>query len=402
MARALTDIAIRNLRPEPKRREIPDPGARGLYVIVQPSGVKSFAVRYRYAGVSRKVTLQSGISLAAARKATADALYELERGHDPGVARLHARQAQRLAAQDTFKAVAEEYQKREGSRLRSAEWRQGVLERLVYPTLGDRPISLIKRSEIIRLLDKITEGTPLGVTGGPFIADRALAIIRRVMNWHATRSDDFRSPIVRGMARAEEAARTRTLSDVELRAVWETADAGKGPFDRLVQFLLLTAARRTEAAAMTWSEIDGTDWTLPASRNKTKVDLTRPLSVAAQDMLARVPRLVGCDFVFSTDGHSAINGFDHFKKRFDARCGVTGWTIHDLRRSARSLMSRAGVNSDHAERCLGHVIGGVRGVYDRYEFRAEKLRAYEALAAQINRIVDPPAANVVALHEAVS
>ena len=83
MPRALTDIAIRNLRPEPKRREIPDPGARGLYVIVQPSGVKSFAVRYRYAGVSRKVTLQSGISLAAARKATADALYELERGHDP-------------------------------------------------------------------------------------------------------------------------------------------------------------------------------------------------------------------------------------------------------------------------------------------------------------------------------
>ena len=65
-------------------------------------------------------------------------------------------------------------------------------------------------------------------------------------------------------------------------------------------------------------------------------------------------------------------------------------------------MSRAGVNSDHAERCLGHVIGGVRGVYDRHEFRAEKLRAFEALAAQINRIVDPPAANVVALHEAVS
>lgn len=52
-------------------------------------------------------------------------------------------------------------------------------------------------------------------------------------------------------------------------------------------------------------------------------------------------------------------------------------------------MSRAGVNSDHAERCLGHVIGGVRGVYDRHEFRAEKLRAFEALAAQVNRIVDP-------------
>jgi len=402
VARALTDIAIRNLHASPKRREIPDPGARGLYVIIQPSGVKSFAVRYRYAGTSRKLTLQAGITLAAARKAAADALYQLEQGHDPGVARRHARQAPRLAAQDTFKAVAEEYQRREGSRLRSAEWRQGVLERLVYPTLGDRPISLIKRSEIIRLLDKIAEGAPLGVAGGPFIADRALAIIRRVMNWHATRSDDFRSPIVRGMARAEEAARTRILADAELRAVWSAADAGNGPFDCLVRLLLLTAARRTEAAAMTWQEIDGTDWVLPASRNKTKVDLVRPLSVAAQAVLVRVPRLADCPFVFSTDGRSALNGFSHFKRRFDAQCGVRGWVLHDLRRSARSLMSRAGVNADHAERCLGHVIGGVRGVYDRHEFHAEKLRAFEALAAQISRIVSPPSENVVSLHEAAS
>lgn len=210
------------------------------------------------------------------------------------------------------------------------------------------------------------------------------------MSWHATRSDDFRSPIVRGMARAEEAARTRILADAELRAVWGVADAGKGPFDRLVQFLLLTAARRTEAAAMTWSEIDGADWALPVSRNKTKVELVRPLSVAAQDVLARVPRLVGCDFVFSTDGRSAINGFSHFKRRFDAQCGVTGWTLHDLRRTARSLMSRAGVNADDAERCLGHVIGGVRAVCDRYEFHAEKLRAYEKLAMEIERVIDPP------------
>ena len=85
------------------------------------------------------------------------------------------------------------------------------------------------------------------------------------------------------MARAEEAARTRILADAELRAVWGVADAGKGPFDRLVQFLLLTAARRTEAAAMTWSEIDGADWALPVSRNKTKVELVgRPLSVAGR------------------------------------------------------------------------------------------------------------------------
>jgi integrase len=390
--KTLTDIAIRNIKPGPVRREIPDAGARGLYVVVQPSGVKGFAVRYRFGGKPRKLTLQAGVSLAAARKAAADALFEVAQGRDPSATRRHARHAQRLAAQDTFRAIAEEYQKREGGRLRSAHWCRGVLERLVYPTLGDRPIAEIRRSEIIRLLDKIESGelTRNGapIKGGPVMADRTLALIRRIMSWHATRSDDFRSPIVRGMARADDGARTRTLTDDELRRVWQAAEAGEGPFERLLQFLLLTAARRTEAAAMTWQEIDGTDWTLPAARNKTKIDLVRPLSVTAQAVLARVPRLV-CPFVFSTDGRRALNGYHHFKTRFDAQCGVIGWRLHDLRRTARSLMSRAGVNSDHAERCLGHVIGGVRGVYDRHEFHTEKRRAFEALAAQIDRIINP-------------
>jgi integrase len=392
MARAFADIAIRNLKPGSKRREIPDPGARGLYVVVQPSGVKSFAVRYRHGGKPRKLTLTFGITLAAARKAAADALYQVEQGRDPSTARRQAKQAQRLAAADTFKAVAEEYFQRGGdpgkgggANLRSKEWREAALERLVYPTLGDRPIAEIRRNEVNRLLDKIEDAS------GLVMADRALAIIRRIMNWHATRSDDFRSPIVRGMARADAKARARkrTLTDDELRAVWRAAETGGGPFERLVQFLLLTAARRNEAAYMRQNELSGAGWTLPASRNKTRVDLIRPLSAAAQAVLARVPSLAGCEFVFSSDGRSAINGFSHFKKRFDARCGVTGWTLHDLRRTARSLMSRAGINADHAERCLGHVIGGVRETYDRHEFHTEKQHAYDTLAMQIDRIVNP-------------
>ena len=73
------------------------------------------------------------------------------------------------------------------------------------------------------------------------------------------------------------------------------------------------------------------------------------------------------------------------------------WTNHDLRRTARSLMSRASVSPDHAERALGHVIGGVRGTYDRHEFKAEKAQAFEALAIQIARILNPQE-NVVALR----
>ena len=107
--------------------------------------------------------------------------------------------------------------------------------------------------------------------------------------------------------------------------------------------------------------------------------------------------LVFCSF--ATGGRSGLGGFSKFKHKLDEAGGVTGWTLQDLRRTARSLMSRAGIPSDHAERCLGHVIGGVRGVYDRHEFHAEKMRAYEALAAQIDRIVNPKD-NVVPLQSA--
>jgi len=407
MANGLTDIGIRNLKKGPKRREIPDPGACGLYVVVQPSGVKSFAVRYRFGGKPRKLTLKAGIELVAARKEAANALYEVEKGRDPSIAKRLAKQAQRIATGNTFKAIAEEYLKREGGRLRSRKWRRDVLERLVYKTLGDRPISEIRRSEIIQLLDKIeggelkdADGDP--IKGGPVMADRTLAVIRKIMNWHAMRSDDFRSPIVRGMARVKpkERERERMLTDDELRAVWKAADATEGPFGYFVQFLLLTAARRNEGAEMKRSEVTGADWTLPADRNKTKVDLVRPLSKTAQDVLSKAPKLADCEFVFSTDGEHPISGFSRFKANFDKACGVAGWTLHDLRRTARSLMSRAGVNSDHAERCLGHVLAGVRGTYDRHEYYLEKQKAYDALAAQIDRILNPQD-NIIAVRGAL-
>src|SRR5207247_8494063 len=107
---------------------------------------------------------------------------------------------------------------------------------------------------------------------GPVQADRTLAYIPKIMNWHASGSDEFRSPIVRGMARTsgKERARARILADNELRAIWKAADATPGPFGAFLKLLLLTGARRTEASNMIWSEISAADWTLPAARNKVK------------------------------------------------------------------------------------------------------------------------------------
>ena len=137
---------------------------------------------------------------------------------------------------------------------------------------------------------------------------------------------------------------------------------------------------------MRWAELNGDRaWTIPAARYKTNLDHVIPLSALAQSVL---PERNG-EFVFSANGVEAIGGYQRHKAAIDELSGVSGWVIHDLRRSARSLLSRAGVPSDHAERCLGHVIGGVRGVYDRHEYFDEKARAFEALALQVQRITDP-------------
>jgi integrase len=347
---------------------------------------KSWTLHYSRAGKRKRLTLGAypATSLASARAKALEAKGQIAEGLSPAA-----------NGADTLQAICEEYLSREGGKLRSKDWYERAITRLVYPTLGERPIGDIKRSDIVRLLDRIEDDN------GPVMADMTLAIVRRVMNWHATRSDDFRSPIVRGMARTKpkERARSRILTDEELRKVWKA----EGTLAPLVRFILLTSARRTEAAEMPWAELDGSDWTLPAARNKPKVDLVRPLSAAAMEVLSsRRGNLtsgeegggaVGGPFVFKRGSLST------FKLAFDKACGVTGWTIHDLRRTARSLMSRAGVPSDHAERCLGHVIGGVRGTYDRHEYREEKTRAFEALAAMIDRIVNPTE-NVVAMRGA--
>jgi integrase len=387
----LTPSFVQKARAEPpsERALFWDKDMPGFGLLVTASGHRSYVVQYRFRGRSRRMTINGVLGLAAARKQARVLLGEVAQDRDP----LQEQRNAASLAEDTLKTIAEAYLARDGKKLRTLGDRRATLERLVYPRLGSQPISAIRRSDIVRLLDRIEDES------GPVMADRALAYIRKIMNWHASRSDEFRSPIVRGMARTSSKAREREriLNDDELRAVWRAAEATAGPFGALVKFLLLTGARRSEAAEMTWSEIAGTDWTLPAARNKVNKDLIRPLSAAAMATIAPLPRIGRQGFVFTITGDSPFSGFGRYKRRFDRACGVTGWTLHDLRRTARTLMSRAGVSNDHAERCLGHVKGGVRGVYDRYEFHEQKRHAYEELAALIERIVNPPPANVVAL-----
>lgn len=369
----------------------------GFGVCVTAAGTKSFTWDRRVDGVKRRevlgrwignpeggeLTVLQGIIAAKTR---ADAIRD---GADPRPARTRRDEDGDKPEGETVGDVLDKFVERyvvKENKLRSADTIRSALHRLVKPAIGSVGIYELRRSQVVDMLDAIADKHPV-------MADRTLAYVRKAFRWWATRDDDFTPPIVPGMARTKpkDRARERILTDAEIRRVWTVATTQPGPFPAFVRFLLLTAARRKEAASMTWQEIDGSDWTLPASRNKAKVELVRPLSKSA---LAAIKPFQRDGYVFSTDdGKTPISGFSKFKAAFDKASGTSGWSLHDLRRTARSLLSRAGVNSDIAERCLGHVIGGVRGVYDRHEYHAEKRKAFEALASLLDRILKP-ASNV--------
>lgn len=414
MAKPLTAVAVSKARAKAERREIPDPGCRGLYLVVQPSGVKSWAARYRANRCSVKLTLgpvligaraeaadapQLGapMSLAAARELCAKVLREAQAGRDPAAERRKQRKHRHAAVSDTLERVCEEHVRR-NPHLRSIEQRRDDLV-LFTPTLGAQPISEIRRGQFVRVADAIADER------GPMRAGRALGSMRTLLNWHASRSDYVNVLTRTGGRAAGGNSRDRVLGDDELKAVVTAAEAEQrkgNPFGGFVLCVLHTAARRSEAAGLRRSELidGGKNWLIPAARYKSKRDVLIPLSGAAQRIIAAQPVLPGGDFVFSHSGRRAFSDFNNAKHVFDVVAGVNGWRLHDLRRSSRTLLSRAGVSPDIAELCLGHSIGGIRKVYDRHDYEAEKRAAFEALAALIERIVRPSPDVIVPISSA--
>ena len=383
---------------------------RGFGVRVTAAGARAFVLNYRLRGREHRFTIGAWpdwSALKAVREAR-NLRQRVDRGENPIEDRTPSPTTVTVASiLDDFMA---RHVRNKNQPLRSADEYESAFNRLVKPRIGNLGIYEVRRSHVIKMLDEIEDAN------GPVMADRTLAYVRKAFNWYATRDDQFNVPIVRGMARVKpkERARTRILSDDEIRILWPVLDEA-GTFGALAKTLLLTAQRRDEVAHMQHNEIGREGiWAIPGERYKTKRPNFVPLSKAALAVIGARPKHEDCDYVFPSRAKTPYSGFGKSKAKLDkavfavmkkqARKGakvepMPNWTLHDLRRTAKTLMVRAGVRPDISERVLGHVIAGVEGTYDRHSYENEKRDALEKLAEMVERILNPLPSNVQSLDE---
>jgi integrase len=390
MRRTMTDKGVAALKPRAQRYAVPDPELRGHWIRIQPSGAKSFVTVTRTPDGKQLWTTigaTDAMPIDAARE-QARAVLQRVRAGLPAVE----------PKGETFGDVAANWLKRhvEANGLRSRNEITRLLDVHVLPLWRDREFTTIRRSDVARLLDDVEDGHSARQ------ADAVLTAVRSMMGWFASRHDDYSVPIIRGMRRQnpKAQARARILDDGEIRAIWKQAEAN-GTFGAIVRMCLLTAQRSRKVSTMKWADVsvDG-EWTIPQEPREKDSAGSLVLPEAALKVIRGQPRIGDNPYVFASlrgDGRPFVS-FSAAKAAFDSKlpADMPAWVIHDLRRTARSLLSRAGVPSEHAERVMGHSVGSaVMQTYDRFEYRHEKAAALAKLAALIDAIVHGRTADVL-------
>ena len=226
--------------------------------------------------------------------------------------------------------------------------------------------------------------------GAPAAANKTLKSIKTFLGWCVGRAILDKSPADGVPLPAREEARDRILSDVELAKVIRVARTMAGPYGEIIEFLALTGQRREEVTQATWDEFDFDQqtWTLPKMRTKNGKSHVVHLSAGAIAVLKRRPKRGA--YVFTINGAKPFSRFSAAKRKLDALCGVTGWRLHDLRRTCVSGMARLGVAPHVADKVLNHqsgTISGVAAVYQRHDFLAERKEALDRWAAHVLKIV---------------
>ncbi|MBL0404412.1 integrase arm-type DNA-binding domain-containing protein [Microvirga aerilata] len=416
MARPLTAQSVDKLKPNPaKRLEVPDGLLPGLYLIIQPSGARSWAVRYRRNGQTRKLTLgpYPALTLAIARERARAALKAAQAGEDPAADKRQAPGATAVADDGASDLISDQLDAflarhvRLKGRPRYAGEVERLLEREVRPLWGNRRVQDITRADVVALLDALMD------RGSPTTANRTFAAVRKFFNWLIERSVLDASPCMRVRAPHAETSRDRVLSEDELRWLWMASERLGWPFGPFTRFLLLTGQRRDEVAKARRNELRQPDlWTIPRERTKNGIAHDVPLSTAAQTVMASLLPVAGRPgYLFTTTGEHAVSGYSKAKARLDrlmlecaraeaqARGGdpdaiiLPEWRLHDLRRTLASGLARLGHPPHVVEAVLNHTngtISGVAAIYNRYSYLVEKRHALEAWGRFIEALAGPP------------
>ena len=392
--RVLTDKMVAELPRLLRRYFHPDPELPKHGVRVYPTGPsRYYAITRDPFGKQRWIKIGSTAEtpIAEARERARSVIRRLEQGLPPF-------EPPKPKA-DSVATVTAEWLTRHVDKngLRSAAEYRRIVAKYILPLWGERAFAEILRSDIAKLLDHVED------QHGAAQADAVLSVLRMVGSWQRDRTDDYSSPFVGIKSRIpkQHRKRDRVLTDDEIRAIWTAADKA-GAFGAVMQLLLLTAQRLDKVRTLRFDDIDVDGaWTIRTEKREKGNARRLLLPKLALAIVERQPRFAGNDHVFA--GYKGAVHFEYrVKTALDGASQTSGWRIHDLRRTARSLLSRAGVRADIAERVLGHAVGNIQSIYDRHSYDAEKADALRKLATLLERIVHPPGDNIVPLHEAVS
>jgi len=407
----LTDLGIKKLPVPERRREIPDGKVGGLYLIHQPSGEKSWAVRYRFGRLPKKLTLGSypALDLATARRRAQEALGDVAGGKDPAAVKQASRaaaRAEREAEHDLVERVVDLFIERY-AKPKTRDWRETerMLNREVVARWKGRRLSALTRVHVHEMIDSILD------RGALIRANRVFAQFRKLCNFAVERGIIAVSPCTGVKMPSLERSRDRVLDGAEIKLAWQAFEAIGWPFGPIGELLLLTGARLGEVSDARWAEIDlaARTWTIPASRAKNRRTHAVPLSDDAVRILEGLPRFEKSDFVFTTTGSTPVSGFSRAKRAIDrtvlqlrreeAEAHVDDpaqvkplppWRLHDIRRSVATNLQQLGVRLEVTEAVLNHVSGsraGIVGVYQKYGFETEKRQALDAWSRRLAEIV---------------
>lgn len=395
--RALTAAAVERIKaPKQGQQDHFDKGYPGLALRISYGGSKTWVCFFRLHSKQHRLTLGSwpAMGLSAARDAWREARNKVGIGESP--------KPKRPVQADSFEAVAEEWLKRDQAQRRSVAEVRRVIERDVKPVWGDRPIGSITRRDVFELIDSIAD------RGAVTMARRTQAHLHRLWRWAVGRGIIETNPLADLPKPGKVVRRDRVLTDAELALVWKAAAKMDWPFGPYFQLLILTAARRNEISALRWSEIDGDVIKLTGERTKNNEPHTIPLSPQAATIIENLDRIVGSEFVFTTNGgKSSVSGWSKAKAQLDARITelnkgrqLPAWRVHDLRRTCATGLQKLGTRLEVIEAVLGHVSGsrgGIVGVYQRHAFDDEKRAALEAWARHVEQLLSGKPAKVIIL-----